>query len=119
MNTERRKHHQELVCLTTFCPIPLYVCLSTELQNSGEMDMEGSCPIAGERATAFIEELNRRIGGLGRHPHLGRVPRNAALRSAGYRILVLGSSLVFYRIQHSAIEIHRVVHGFRDLDHLL
>jgi toxin ParE1/3/4 len=72
-----------------------------------------------ERATAFIEELDRRIGGLGRHTHLGRVPRNATLRSAGYRILVLGSYLVFYRVQHSAIEIHRVVHGSRDLDHLL
>lgn len=72
-----------------------------------------------ERATAFVEELDRRIGGLGRHPHLGRVPRNATLRSAGYRILVLGSYLVFYRIRQSAIEIHRVVHGSLDLDHLL
>jgi len=72
-----------------------------------------------ERATAFIEELDRRIGGLGPHPNLGRVPRNASLRSAAYRILVLGSYLVFYRIRQSTIEIHRVVHSSRNLDHLL
>jgi toxin ParE1/3/4 len=71
------------------------------------------------RATAFVEELDRRIGGLSRHPDLGRVPRNATLRSAGYRILVLKSYVVFYYVRPSTIEIHRVVHGSRDLDHLL
>jgi plasmid stabilization system protein ParE len=71
------------------------------------------------RASAFVDELDRRIDRLGRHPQLGRVPRNATLRSAEYRILVVESYLVFYRNRQNVIEIHRVVHGSRDLDHLL
>ena len=71
------------------------------------------------RAAAFVEELDRRTGGLSRHPRLGRVPRNATLQSAGYRVLVLESYLVFYRLRQKIVEVHRVVHGSRDLDHLL
>ena len=71
------------------------------------------------RATGFVEELDRRIGGLSRHPRLGRVPRHATLQSAGYRVLALESYLVLYRLRQSIIEVHRVVHGSRDLDHLL
>lgn len=72
-----------------------------------------------DRATRFVDELDRRIGALSRHPNLGRVPRNPTLRSAGYRVLVLESYLVFYRVRPNAIEVHRVVHGSRDLNHLL
>ena len=72
-----------------------------------------------DRATRFVDELDRRIGGLSRLPNLGRVPRNAILRSAGYRVLVLESYLVFYRVQPNGIDIHRVVHASRDLSHLL
>jgi len=72
-----------------------------------------------ERASRFVDELDRRIGGLGRHPNLGRVPRDATLRNARYRVLVLESYLVFYRIQPHGIEVHRVLHGSRDLRDLL
>jgi len=60
----------------TFGPLPLYVCLSTELQNSGEMDMESSCPIEilnpghGERITCMDSERLRWRAGERCRPYL-------------------------------------------------
>lgn len=71
------------------------------------------------RAVAFIDSLDHRIGRLEQQPLLGRVPRNTKLREYGYRVLVVESYLVFYVIRRKLVEIHRVVHGSRDLDMLL
>jgi len=71
------------------------------------------------RASAFIEKLDTQIGRLERHPFLGRVPRHPKLREFGYRVLIVASYLVFYTIRGDRIEIHRVIHGSRNLDHLV
>jgi toxin ParE1/3/4 len=70
------------------------------------------------RAVTFTDALDQRIGGLSKHPHRGQIPRHPQLRSMGYRVLVVESYLVFYRIRPTFIEIHRVVHGSRNLEHL-
>ncbi|MFH0990056.1 MAG: type II toxin-antitoxin system RelE/ParE family toxin [bacterium] len=71
------------------------------------------------RALTFIEKLDKRVGLLEQHPLLGRVPRHLKLREYGYRVLIVESFLVFYIIRGQTIEIHRVVHGSRNLDHLI
>lgn len=71
------------------------------------------------RASAFIDKLDSQIGRLEQHSLLGRVPRHPKLRELGYRVLIVGSYLAFYVIRGDHIEIHRVVHGSRDLDHLI
>ena len=71
------------------------------------------------RAAAFVDSLDHRIGRLEQQPLWGHVPRNARLREYGYRLLVVESYLVFYLIRQKSVEIHRVVHGSRDLDTLL
>src|SRR6266705_730952 len=71
------------------------------------------------RALKFIEKLEDRMGLLENNRQLGRVPRHPRLREFGYRILVIGSYLVFYVIRGQTIEVHRVVHGSRNLDHLI
>ena len=71
------------------------------------------------RALSFIEKLDKRIGLLEQHPLLGRVPRHPKLREYGYRVLIVESYLVFYIIRRKTIEVHRVVHGSRNLDHLI
>lgn len=71
------------------------------------------------RALAFVEKLDKRIGLLEQHPHLGRVPRNSKLREYGYRVLIVESYLVFYIVRNKKIEVHRVIHGSRNLDHLI
>src|SRR5512136_2749544 len=78
--------------------------------------------IAGDspaNAEAFIEKLDQRIGSLKIHPFLGRLPRDDKLKNAGYRVLVVGSYLVFYIVRGKTVEIHRVVHGSRNLDDML
>ena len=71
------------------------------------------------RALKFIEKLEDRIGLLEDNPHLGRVPRHPKLRHDGYRVLVVESCLVFYINRGQTVEAHRIVHGSRNLDHLI
>jgi len=71
------------------------------------------------RALTFVDKLDERIGRLEHHPLLGRIPRHARLRQDGYRVLIIDTYLVFYIIRGQQIEIHRVVHGSRNLDHLI
>jgi len=71
------------------------------------------------RALSYLEKLDKRVGLLEQHPLLGRVPRHPKLRAFGYRVLIVGSYLVFYVIRGRTIEIHRVVHGSRNLDQLI
>ncbi len=71
------------------------------------------------RASSFIEELDTKIGLLEEQPLLGRTPRHPKLREYGYRVLILDAYLVFYIVRGQTIEIHRVIHGSRNLDHLI
>ena len=71
------------------------------------------------RALAFVETIDAHIGRLEQHPFLGRVPRHPKLREFGYRVLIVESYLAFYIIRGDRIEIHRVIHGSRNLDHLI
>ena len=71
------------------------------------------------RATSFVDKLDERIGTLEHHPLLGRIPRHPRLREDGYRVLVIESYLVFYIVREREIEVHRVVHGSRNLEHLV
>jgi len=68
------------------------------------------------RALSFLEKLDKRIGLLEQHPLLGRTPRHPKLREYGYRVLSVESYLVFYVVRGQTIEIHRVLHGSRNLD---
>lgn len=76
---------------------------------------DGSPSIAAD----FIDKLDQHIGNLGTHPFLGRIPRDDKLKSSGYRVLVIESYLVFYIVRGNTVEIHRVVHGSRNLDDIL
>lgn len=70
-------------------------------------------------AAAFVEEIDKRIGSLKNHPFLGHIPRDDKLKASGYRILVIESYLVFYIIRGKTVEIHRIVHGSRNLDDII
>ena len=72
-----------------------------------------------QRAVSFIDKLDNQIGQLEHHPKLGRVPRHPKLKEYGYRVMIIEAYLVFYVIRGKTIEIHRVVHGSRNLDHLI
>ena len=70
-------------------------------------------------AAAFIEKLDQRVGSLKTHPFLGQIPKDDKLKSAGYRLLIIESYLAFYIVRGKTVEIHRVVHGSRNLDDII
>ena len=72
-----------------------------------------------KRALSYLAKFDKRIGLLEQHPQLGRLPRHPGLREYGYRVLIVESYLVFYIICGQTIEIHRVIRGSRNLDHLI
>lgn len=69
-------------------------------------------------AASFTDKIDKRIGSLAIHPHLGRIPKHEKLRAFGYRVLVIESYLAFYVLRRNVVEIHRVVHGSRHLDEI-
>lgn len=71
------------------------------------------------KAADFIKRLDERIHQLQAHPFLGRIPRDERLKGSGYRVFVIESYLVFYPIRGNMIEIHRVIHGSRNLNEIL
>ncbi|MDI6803843.1 MAG: type II toxin-antitoxin system RelE/ParE family toxin [Bacteroidota bacterium] len=71
------------------------------------------------RALTFVEKPDAQIGRLEQHPFLRRIPRHPKLREYGYRVLIVEPYLAFYIIRGDRIEIHRVIHGSRNLDHLI
>jgi len=70
-------------------------------------------------AAAFIKKLDQHILGLKNHPFLGRIPRDEKLKNFGYRILIIEAYLIFYVVRDKAVEIHRVIHGSRNLDNII
>lgn len=70
-------------------------------------------------AAAFVELLDKRINHLRAHPHIGRKPGHEKLQSLGYHVLIIKSYLVFYIVRGRIIEIHRVVHGSRNLEDIV
>lgn len=70
-------------------------------------------------ADAFIKKLDRRILNLKNHPLLGRIPRDEKLKYCGYRLIIIESYLVFYIVRDKTVEIHRVIHGSRNLSDII
>ena len=70
-------------------------------------------------AVTFIDKLDQRIGNLKALPCLGHIPKDDKLKIFGYRILVIESYLVFYIVRGKTVEIHRIVHGSRNLDDIV
>ena len=70
-------------------------------------------------AAAFVDKIDQRSGRLKNHPFLGRVPRDEKLKNTGYRFLVVESYLVFYTVRGKTVEIHRILHGSRNLEDIV
>lgn len=71
------------------------------------------------RAISFIQKLDQKVSHLASAPMLGQQPRHFGLAAKSYRVLIVETYLVFYKISGSLVMIYRVVHGARDLEALL
>ena len=74
---------------------------------------------APHRANAFIDGLLDAIESLGTMSERAAVPRDEVLASRGFRALVHGAYLVFYKLTRSQVRVHRVIHGHRAYRDLL
>jgi toxin ParE1/3/4 len=71
------------------------------------------------KADQVLDDLLSAIERLGQFPESGPVARDERLRRAGYRYIVQGSYLVFYKLLGVHIRIYRVLHQRRLYEHLL
>jgi plasmid stabilization system protein ParE len=71
------------------------------------------------RADPLIESLLDAIESLATHAERGSRPRDQTLRKKGYRYLVHGHHLIFYKILPKHVQVHRVLHGKRAYRRLL
>ena len=74
-----------------------------------------------ESGLALLDELEAGFNRLSAFPESGSPPRYAALRARGYRVLIVGKILAFYKIDRAAetVTIYAVVDGRRDYMNLI
>jgi len=68
--------------------------------------------------TRLINQLVAELERLATLPSRGARPRDERLRKAGYRYVVRGQYLIFYKVLRSYVRVYRVLHGrrmYRDL----
>lgn len=70
-------------------------------------------------ATELLDHVEASLKALQSHPFAGRVPHNPKLTALGYRVLVIDNYLVFYKVKSTAVLVYRILHGARDILHLL
>jgi plasmid stabilization system protein ParE len=70
-------------------------------------------------AERIVDELLAAIERLGRLPESGPVVRDERLRRAGYRYLIQGWYLIFYKLVGAHVRIYRVLHQRRAYARLL
>jgi len=71
------------------------------------------------RADPFIDGLLDAIDSLSTMAERGTAPRDEILRQQGYRFLVHGPYLVFYKVLKRQVRVYRVVRGSRAYRSLL
>lgn len=70
-------------------------------------------------AHTVANHLEKQLQSLQRHPFLGKVPSDSKLAKMGYRVLVVGDYLVFYKVRGKTVMIYRIIHGARNIVPLL
>jgi toxin ParE1/3/4 len=73
-------------------------------------------PTAAER---LLTRIQKDLGALGVHPHMGRIPRDPDIARLGYRYLIISDYLAFYRLEPSVVLVHRIMHGAREYSEIL
>jgi len=70
-------------------------------------------------ATRLVDRLVISIESLEDMSARETVPRDERLAAPGYRVLVEGERLVFYKVLRTQVRVYRVLHGRRKYAHLV
>jgi len=96
---------------------------SVRLPSIAEQDLqELLLYVAAENPTAALalaDKIEAEPAKLGTYPYLGKIPQDTHLAQLGYRVLVVGDYLLFYKITGRTILVHRILHGASDVPRLL
>lgn len=74
---------------------------------------------APREADPFIDGLLEAIESLSTMSERGATPRDEALRQQGYRFLLHGNFLVFYKVMRRQVRVYRLLRGSRAYRSLL
>jgi toxin ParE1/3/4 len=74
-----------------------------------------------QTAVQLYESFNTGISRLSEFPYSGGVPRYSILRKQGFRVIVIGTYLVFYKVmeQEHSVLIYAVIDGRREYLNLI
>jgi len=70
-------------------------------------------------ALTLADKIERELRNLSTHPRLGKIPNDEQFATMGYRVLVVDNYLIFYKVMGDTILVYRIIHGARDIPHLL
>ncbi len=72
-------------------------------------------------ALDYLNKIENSIDRLGEFPLLGTVPRYSILRKQGYKVLIVGRHLVFYKVneEEKIVTIYAIVDGRREYQNLI
>jgi len=79
------------------------------------------CCSAPQIAERLFREIRRKLDLLREHPQMFPLYHDDRLRIQGYRLVVIGSYLLFYLIDDKSltVDIVRILYGKRDVPHLV
>ncbi len=74
-----------------------------------------------DAALEYLDKIQREINQLASFPEIGAPPRYAALRARGFRVLIIGKLLVFYKVnkETKTVMIYAIVDGRQDYLNLI
>lgn len=72
-------------------------------------------------ALKYLDKLEDSINQLQEFPNSGSVPRYSILKKQGYRVLIAGNHLVFYKVdeKNKLVVIYAIVNGRREYKNLV
>ncbi|MBK7260168.1 MAG: type II toxin-antitoxin system RelE/ParE family toxin [Ignavibacteriae bacterium] len=65
-------------------------------------------------ADQLLIRIEKDLNALSTQPLLGRIPRDHDIAMLGFRYLIIGDYLAFYRLETSVVLVYRILHGGRD-----
>jgi addiction module RelE/StbE family toxin len=72
-----------------------------------------------QAAMKLLEQILSGIESLQDYPDRGKTPLDERLRLLGFRVLIQGDYLVFYKVLRRQVRVYRVIHGRRKYEHLV
>lgn len=74
-----------------------------------------------DTALGYLDKIEKAINRLQEFPNSGSIPRYSILRKQGYRVVIVGNHLIFYKVddQEKGVVIYAIVDGRREYKNLI